>query len=160
MDNFCLFGRCFCVVTLSNARPLELYDWGGSQCQLCIKTRPLIKAMVLDAGCRLSRLRKAAPGQPPPWRKAAGLTRPLEGLPLGAPRLKPSRSLPCPSFPCFFFWEKAKENHQKKQGFFIPSEPLISLEKKGKPLRKTRNSPQGKNKEFQKNKEEKDRVGG
>ena len=23
LDNFCLFGRCFCLVTLSNARPLQ-----------------------------------------------------------------------------------------------------------------------------------------
>ena len=25
-DNFCLFGRCFCFVTLSNPRPLQAYD--------------------------------------------------------------------------------------------------------------------------------------
>ena len=25
LDNFCLFGRCFCLVTLSNARPLQYY---------------------------------------------------------------------------------------------------------------------------------------
>ena len=24
LDNFCLFGRCFCLVTLSNARPLQV----------------------------------------------------------------------------------------------------------------------------------------
>ena len=25
LDNFCLFGRCFCLVTLSNVRPLQVY---------------------------------------------------------------------------------------------------------------------------------------
>ena len=64
---------------------------------------------------------------------------------------------PCPSFPCFL--EKGTENPPKKQGFFIPTEPLKSLEKKGKTLEKTRNSSQGKkNKEFQKNKARKDRA--
>ena len=24
LDNFCLFGRCFCLVALSNARPLQV----------------------------------------------------------------------------------------------------------------------------------------
>ena len=38
-------------------------------------------------------------------------------------------SQPCPSFPCFF--EKAGKT-TKKQGFFIPTEPLKSLEKKEK----------------------------
>ena len=51
---------------------------------------------------------------------------------------------PPPVLPSLAFLEKGKENHPKKQGFFIPSEPLKSLEKKGKPLKKTRNSPQGK----------------
>ena len=47
--------------------------------------------------------------------------------------------------------ENGKENHQKKQGFFLPSEPLKSLEKKGKTFKKTRKSSQErkKNKEFQ-----------
>ena len=85
--------------------------------------------------------------------------------------------VPCPSFPCFF-WKKARKtakktrifypyrtpkilgkegkNAQKKQG--IPR-TLKSLEKKGKTLKKTRNSSQGeKNKEFPKNKERKDSV--
>ena len=63
---------------------------------------------------------------------------------------------PCPSFPGFF--GKGTENHQKNQGFFIPTDPLKSLENKGKTLKKTRNSLQGKkNKEFPKNKERKDR---
>ena len=26
LDNLCLFGQCFCLVTLSNARPLQLYS--------------------------------------------------------------------------------------------------------------------------------------
>ena len=67
---------------------------------------------------------------------------------------------PCPSFPCFF-GKKGKEDH-KKTRFIIPTEPLKSLEKKGKTLeqkqgiprrgeQKTRNSP--------KNKERKDREG-
>ena len=59
------------------------------------------------------------------------------------------RSIPCPSFPCFF--GKWQGKPPKEQGFFIPTEPLKSLEKKRKTLKKTRNSLQGqKNKEFQK----------
>ena len=49
--------------------------------------------------------------------------------------------LPCPSFPCFF--GKWQGTPPKKQGFFIPTEPLKSLEKKGKTLKKTRNSLRG-----------------
>ena len=55
------------------------------------------------------------------------------------PAMTPSR--PCPSFPCFF-WKKARKT-TKKQGFFIPTEPLKSLEKKRKTPEKTRNSTQG-----------------
>ena len=59
---------------------------------------------------------------------------------------------PCPSFP--WFWEKkAKENLQKKQGFVIPAEPLKSLEKNGKTLKKNKEILAGekkKNMEFQK----------
>ena len=51
-------------------------------------------------------------------------------------------TLPCPSFPCFF--GKWQGKTPKKQGFFIPTEPLKSLEKKRKMLKKTRNSLQGK----------------
>ena len=47
------------------------------------------------------------------------------------------KDCPCPSFPCFFL-EKGRENHQKKQGFFIPTEPLKFLEKKGKTLKKNK----------------------
>ena len=50
-------------------------------------------------------------------------------------------SLPCPSFPCFFGKRQGKP--PKKQGFFIPTEPLKSLEKKGKTVKKTRKSSQG-----------------
>ena len=46
------------------------------------------------------------------------------------------------SFLCFF-WENGRENHQKKQGLILPTEPLKSLEKKGKTLKKTRKSSQG-----------------
>ena len=49
---------------------------------------------------------------------------------------------PCPSFPCFL--GKWQGKPPKKQGFFIPAEPLKTLEKKGKTLKKTRNSLQGK----------------
>ena len=45
------------------------------------------------------------------------------------------------SFLSLFFWKQGKP--PKKQGFFIPTEPLKSLEKKGKTLKKTRNSSQG-----------------
>ena len=64
-----------------------------------------------------------------------------------------------PVLPFLGFLEKGRENPPKKQGFFIPTEPLKFLEKKGKTLKITRNSSQGlKNKDFQKNKERKDRV--
>ena len=64
------------------------------------------------------------------------------------------------SFFSLFFLENGKENHQKTKDFFIPAEPLKSLEKKGKTLKKQGNLCQTKkkNKEFQENKERKDRV--
>ena len=50
-----------------------------------------------------------------------------------------SSSISLPVLPFLvFFLEKSKENHQKKQGFFIPTEPLKSLEKKGKKLKKNK----------------------
>ena len=52
---------------------------------------------------------------------------------------------PCPSFPVFF--GKRHGQPPKKQGFFSPTGPLKSLEKKGKTLKKTRNSSQGKKKQ-------------
>ena len=48
-----------------------------------------------------------------------------------------------------FVWEKARKT-TKKQGLFIPTEPLKSLEKKGKTLKKTRNFSQGEKKEKKK----------
>ena len=48
---------------------------------------------------------------------------------------------PCPSFPCFLGNRQRKP--PKKQGFFIPTEPLKSLEKKGKTLEETRKTSQG-----------------
>ena len=41
-----------------------------------------------------------------------------------------------PVLPFLVFLEKGKENHQKSQGFFIPTEPLKSLEKERKTLKK------------------------
>ena len=38
----------------------------------------------------------------------------------------------------FFFLEKGRENPPKKQGFFVPTEPLKSLEKKGKTVKKNK----------------------
>ena len=65
-----------------------------------------------------------------------------------------------PVLPFLVFLEKGRENPPKKQGFFIPTEPLKSLEKKGKTLKKNKEFlARRKNKEFQKNKERKDRVG-
>ena len=68
--------------------------------------------------------------------------------------------IPVLPFLVFFFF--AKKNNQgkspkKKQGFFIPTEPLKSLERKGKTLKKTRNSliPK-KTRNSKKNKERKD----
>ena len=45
------------------------------------------------------------------------------------------------------FFGKRQGKPPKKQGFFIPTEPLKSLEKKGKTLKKTRNSSQGEKKQ-------------
>ena len=68
------------------------------------------------------------------------------------------RNRPLSFLSLFFFWEKGKENHPKKQGFPIPTEPLKSLEKKGKTLKKNKEFlARRKNKEFPKNKERKDR---
>ena len=58
------------------------------------------------------------------------------------PQLHHVMDFPCPSFPCFF--GKCHGKPPKKQRFFIPTEPLKSLEKKGKTLKKTRNFSQGK----------------
>ena len=68
---------------------------------------------------------------------------------------------PCPSFPCFLFW-KRQGKPPKKQGFFTPTEPQDSLEKKGKTppppkKKKTRNSSQGTKQVISKNEERKDR---
>ena len=49
-----------------------------------------------------------------------------------------------PVLPFLVVLEKGTENHQKNKDFFSPAEPLKSLEKKGKTLKKTRNSSQGK----------------
>ena len=43
-----------------------------------------------------------------------------------------------PDLPFLAFSEKGKENHPKKQGFFHYAEPLKSLGKKGKTLKKAR----------------------
>ena len=41
-----------------------------------------------------------------------------------------------PVLPFLVFLEKGKEDLPKKQGMFIPTEPLKSMEKKGKTLKK------------------------
>ena len=51
--------------------------------------------------------------------------------------------LPCPSFPCFFCG-KRQEKPTKTTRIFIPSEPLKSLEKKGKRSKKQGNPRKGK----------------
>ena len=71
------------------------------------------------------------------------------------PQKNKKKNYPCPSFPCFF--GKTRGKPPKKQGFFIPTEPLKSLEKKGKTLKKTRNSSQGKKTRKSKKKQRKDR---
>ena len=43
-----------------------------------------------------------------------------------------------PVLPFLFSLDKDKENNQKKQGLFIPTEPLTSLEKKGKNTQKSK----------------------
>ena len=74
----------------------------------------------------------------------------------------------CPSFPVLSLFsgkrqgkppkkveiQKRQAKPPKKARIFIPAEPLKSLEKKGNPQKYT----QGKNKEFPKSKERKDRV--
>ena len=54
-------------------------------------------------------------------------------------------SKPCPSFPCFFGERHGKP--QKKQGYFIPTEPLKSLEKKGKNAQKNKEFLAGRKKQ-------------
>ena len=49
-----------------------------------------------------------------------------------------------PVLPFLVFFGKRHGKPPKKQGFVMPTEPLKSLEKKGKTLEKTRNSSQGK----------------
>ena len=70
------------------------------------------------------------------------------------------QSAACPVLPFLdFFLEKRQGKPPKKQGFFIPTEHPKSLEKKGKMLKKTRSSSQGKKtRNSKKNKERKDRV--
>ena len=83
-----------------------------------------------------------------PERSAGVSQRALRGLSEGYPIL-----------PFLVFCWKKHEKPPKKQGFFIPTEPLKSLEKKGKTLEKTRNSSQGKKtRNSKKTKERKDRV--
>ena len=62
----------------------------------------------------------------------------LESPHLDFPDLRHLSTVPCPSFP--FFCGKRHGKPPKKQGFFIPTEPLKSLGKKGKTFEKTRNS--------------------
>ena len=57
-----------------------------------------------------------------------------------SPKYREQKTL---SFLSLFFGKNARKT-SKKQGFFIPTEPLKSLEKKGKTLKKTRKSSQGK----------------
>ena len=47
------------------------------------------------------------------------------------------------SFLPLFFLGKRQGKPPKKQGFLIPTEPLKSLEKKGKTVKKTRKSSEG-----------------
>ena len=58
-----------------------------------------------------------------------------------------------PVLPFLVFFEKMQGKPTKQKGFLIPTEPLKSLEKKGKPQGKNKESPRKglkKNKEFQK----------
>ena len=57
----------------------------------------------------------------------------------------------------FFFSGKWQGKSPKRQGSFIPTEPLKSLEKKGRTLKKTRNSSQGYKRRNSKTKLGKDR---
>ena len=52
-----------------------------------------------------------------------------------------------PVLPFLVFFGKWAGKPPKKQGFFIFTKPLKTLEKKGKTLNKTRNSSQGKKKQ-------------
>ena len=65
--------------------------------------------------------------------------------------------LPCVSFSCFLLsWKKARKT-TKKQGCFIPTEPLKFLEKEGKDSLKQKKEKE-KKQGIPKNKERKDRV--
>ena len=73
---------------------------------------------------------------------------------------------PDPVLPFHFFFRKiARKTPKEKQGFFVPAEPLESLEKKGKTLKKKQGMPRREKKKkkkqgipTKKNKERKDRV--
>ena len=63
-----------------------------------------------------------------------------------------------PSLVKQFLWKKAPKTTNKKQGFFIPTEPQKFLEKKGKRSKNQEFLAGEKDKEFQQNKERKDRA--
>ena len=71
---------------------------------------------------------------PPIFSESLGLTPPFV-----SPCFRFSK--PCPSFPWFLGERQGRP--RKEQGFFIPTEPLKSLEKKGRRPEKTRKSSQG-----------------
>ena len=79
---------------------------------------------------------------------------PITWTALGMGGLYTSDNGTIPVFPLFFL-KKTRKTSQM-QGFFILTEPLKSLEKKGKTSKKQGQSSQRKNKEFQKSKERKD----
>ena len=75
------------------------------------------------------------------WQDGAGTEPALETNSVG--------TVPCPSFPFFCFLEKCKEHQQKARIFLYPAEPLKSLEKKGKTLKKQGNPCRAKKKKKQ-----------
>ena len=66
LDKFCLFGRCFCLVTLSNARPLQLE--ANSRLHQCLLEWPVLRrpdtAGALEKKAKRADPQRATPGMP------------------------------------------------------------------------------------------------
>ena len=84
-------------------------------------------------------------GIPWPWAFSARLLSKIQPGNLMGRHLTPwHETNTYPDLPFLVFLENGKENHQKKPGFSILCGPLKSLGRKGKTLKKARNSLQNK----------------
>ena len=75
---------------------------------------------------------------------ASGACQLLQRVFWEGPEKEPLKIVTTLSFLSLIFWKKARKTHQKNKDILFPTEPLKSLEKKGKTLEKKRNSSQGK----------------